>query len=231
MALGNTPRRETNIAVEANKSFTFGIWFKSADGTPIDLTGSTIRFVAAQLAHRNGVEVLSLTAVPMEDNPGMQQFEFQAEDLALPPGTYPYDVTLIPPSGYSTPILKGHLEIGTNTDVNTNNVYDSGLGTGTDVTVYLNEHDLVEVTIERVDGLFMLVTEVINDFRDEIEVEKLALTALKNAADASAQQSAFHAEELRGWFNSVGFPFWKGTQAEYDALPSKDPNVLYLVVA
>ena len=72
MALGNTPRRETNIAVEANKSYSFGIWFKTAEGTPVDLTGSELRFVATENAYHNGAEVISLVAIPMLDQPDMQ---------------------------------------------------------------------------------------------------------------------------------------------------------------
>jgi hypothetical protein len=231
MAFGNTPRRETNIAVEANKSFAFGILFKAQDGTPVDLSTSTLRFVAAELGHRGGNEVLSVVASTMDENAAMQQFEFQAEDLALPPGSYPYDVTLIPESGYSTPILKGTLEIGSNTDVDTSNVYTSDVTTGSNVTVYLNQHDLVEVTIERVDGLFMLVQELIKDFRDEVIGWQTGILASVDAAAASSTDAAYQADLLRGWFNSVGFPFWKGTQAEYDALPTKDPNVLYLITA
>ncbi len=231
MVLGNTPRRETNIAVEANKSFAFGVYFKAQDETPVDLTGCVLRFVAAELSHWGGTEVLSVEATPMVDNAGMLQFEFQAEDLALTPGTYAYDVTLIPPSGYSTPVLKGHLEVGSNTDFDTSNVYKTGVGTGSDVTVYLKHRDLVEVTIERVDGLFMPILEVIKDFREEIDNYRVGLQQLVTKAAESAQTAAYYAEELRDWFQSVGFPFWKGTQAEYDAILNKDPNVLYLITA
>ena len=230
MALGNTPRRETNIAVEANKSYSFGIWFKTAEGTPVDLTGSELRFVATENAYHNGAEVISLVAIPMLDQPDMQQFEFQAEDLSLTPGSYSYDVTLVPPSGYSIPILKGQLEIGANSDLDTSNTF-TDVATGTDVIVQLNGSDVVEVTVERVDGLFMLVRELLSDFRDELAAVQLQLVAIAEAAAASAQDASNKAEELRGWFNSVGFPFWKGTQAEYDALPAVDPNTLYLIVA
>jgi hypothetical protein len=230
MALGNTPRQETNIAVEANKSYAFGIWFKTSDKTPIDLTGSEVRFVATEGAYHGGVEVLAKTAVPMLNQTDMQQFEFQASDFALAPGSYSYDITLVPPSGYSIPLLKGQLEIGPNSDEDISNVY-SEVSTGTDLIVELAGTDVVEVTIERVDGLFMLVKELLEDFRDELLSNKNDFTALKNEAAASAQQAHSKAEELRGWFNSVGFPFWKGTQAQYDALPTKDPNVLYLITA
>lgn len=231
MALGNTPRRETNIAVEANKSFAFGVWFKAADGTPIDLTGSTLRFVAAEQGQRGGREVLSVNAVSDVNNPNMLYFQFQADDLALTAGSYSYDVTLIPPSGYSTPVLKGQLEIGSNTDQDTSNIYGSGVNTGTDLIVLLEDRDVVEVTIERVDGLFMLITEVIKDFRDDLAAAQTAMDAQVAAAAASAQIASSKAAQLEDWFKSVGFPFWKGTQAQYDAIPSKDPNVLYLIIA
>jgi hypothetical protein len=230
MALGNTPRRETNIAVEANKSYAFGVWFKSADETPIDLTDSVLRFVATENAYHTGAEVISKVAVPMLDQPDMQQFEFQAEDLALDAGSYAYDITLIPPSGYSIPILKGQLEVGANSDLDTDNVF-TDISTGTDIIVDLAGTDVVEVTIERVDGLFMLVKELLEDFRAEIAAAQASMDAKVAAAAASAQIASDKAAQLEGWFNSVGFPFWKGTQAEYDAIPVKDPNVLYLIVA
>jgi hypothetical protein len=230
MALGNTPRRETNIAVEANKSYAFGVWFKSADNTPIDLTDSVLRFVATENAYHTGAEVISKVAVPMLDQPDMQQFEFQAEDLALDAGSYAYDITLIPPSGYSIPILKGQLEVGANSDLDTDNVF-TDISTGTDIIVDLAGTDVVDVTIERVDGLFMLVKELLEDFRAEIAAAQASMDAKVAAAAASAQIASDKAAQLEGWFNSVGFPFWKGTQAEYDAIPVKDPNVLYLIVA
>lgn len=228
MALGNTPQQETNISVEANKSYSFGVWLKSSDGTPVDLTGSELRFVATENAYHSGVEVLSITAVPMLDQPDMQQFEFQAEDLALTPGSYSYDVTLVPPSGYSIPILKGQLEIGTNSDQDISNTF-SDVSTGTDVIVQLNGTDVVEVTVERVDGLFMLVKELLDDFRQEIVDAKAYIDTKAAEADASAQYAASKAAQLEGWFNTVGFPFWKGTQAQYDAITTKNPDVLYLV--
>lgn len=230
MALGNTPRRETNIAVEANKSYSFGVWVKAADGTDVDLTNSVLRFVATESAYHTGAEVLNVTAIPMLDQPDMQQFEFQAEDLALIPGSYSYDVTLIPPSGYSVPLLKGQMEIGANSDEDTSNVF-SDIGTGTDVIVELAGKQVVEVTVERIDGLFTLVKELLTDFREEIAQDQAEMDAKVAEAAASATIASNKAAQLEGWFNSVGFPFWKGTQAQYDAIPVKDPNVLYLIVA
>ena len=230
MALGNTPRQETSIAVEANKSYTFGVWFKTVDGTPVDLTDSVLRFVATGNAYRTGAEILNIVATPMLEQPDMQQFEFQAEDLALKPGSYGYDVTLLPPSGYSIPILKGQLEVGSNADEDASNVY-ARTSTGTDITVELSGNDVVNVTLERVDGLFMLVQELLEDFRQQMIEFEAHMEALAAESAASAADAAASANELRHWMETVGFPFWKGTQAEYDAIPVKNPDVLYLIIA
>jgi hypothetical protein len=114
--------------------------------------------------------------------------------------------------------------------MDTSNIY-SDISTGVDVIVELSGKDVVEITIERVDGLFTLVKELLDDFRAEIAAAQAEMTATAAAADASAQLAAAYANELRAWLDSVGFPFWKGTQAEYDAIPVKDPNVLYLIIA
>lgn len=229
MALGNTPRTETNIFVEASKSYAFGIWFKAADGTTVDVSECTLRFVATNNAFRTGIEILNIEAVPVLDNSAMMQFEFQAEDLALDSGSYAYDVTLIPESGYSIPILKGQLEVTANADQAIDNSYTT-IGAGTDLIVTLASSKVVEVTIERVDGLFMQAQELVVDFQSEFETTQSQLEALVAAAAASAQDATAQADLVREWFGAVGFPFWKGTQAEYDALPEHNPLHLYLIV-
>lgn len=229
MAIGNTPRTETNICVESSKSYAFGIWFKAADDTLVDLTGCVLRFVAMDNVFHNGIEVLNVEAVPVLDNLAMMQFEFQAADLALNSGSYAYDVTLIPVSGYSIPILKGQLEITANADQAVDNSY-TDIGAGTDLIVTLSGNDLVEVTVERVDGLYMMAQELVEDFQQEFATTQTQLEGLASAAAASAQYAAAQAELLREWFLSVGFPFWKGTQAQYDALPEHNPLHLYLIV-
>ena len=147
MALGNTPTRETTISVEASKSFVLGVLFEYVDGTAVDVSGDTLRFVAVNSTF---TEVLTVEADPDIDNPAMQQFSFQADDLTLTPGTYLYDVTRIEADGFSTPILKGTLEIGANADSFDTNEFTQH-SNGSDITVYLREHDLVQVKLNRGD--------------------------------------------------------------------------------
>jgi hypothetical protein len=34
---------------------------------------------------------------------------------------------------------------------------------------------------------------------------------------------------MQAWLDNAGFPFWKGTQAEYNAINPKKDEVLYLI--
>jgi len=228
VALGNTPRRETNIALEASKSYALGVRFRHEDGSVVDLTNAVVRMVIAEQAHRGGVEVLDLDATPVNEAFGLLQFRLQAQDLALEPGTYPFDVTLIPESGYSTPIIKGNFEINSNTDLDASNVYTE-VTPESDVTVIMAASDVLDVTIERIDGLYTAAAQLIQDFRDETTIEIAKAAASAQAAEAAASLSEFHAEELRSWLESVGYPFWQGTQTEYNQL-APAANVLYLIV-
>lgn len=229
MVLGNTPTKETNFAVEANKSYAFGVWFKKADGNELDISDCTVRLVVADAAHRGGTEIIVLEAVPVGDSHGLVQFQFQAEDLALDSGSYPYDVTLIPSSGYSTPILKGFVEVGANVDLDTSNRY-AQVNRGSDITAFMEGTDLVSITIERVDGLYTVVEEMIRDVMKRMQEQTaLAGQAVQEARDA-AQFAKNYADELRVWLTSVGYPFWEGTQEQYNDIPQPQPSVLYLIV-
>jgi hypothetical protein len=229
VALGNTPRRETNIAVEASKSYALGLRFIMNDGEPVDLTDCTIRFVATEPPQRGSLEVLSVLAEVEFPASGLSVFKFQASDLTLEPGQYAYDVTLIPPSGYSSPILKGYLEIGSNTDLDDSNVYDA-LNASTDITAIFDEHDHITIEIERVDGMFLVVSKLIDEFTVDMQAQVDAAAASAQAAQSSANMAAQHRDSMQAWLNNAGFPFWKGTQAQYDAISPKKSEVLYLIV-
>ena len=229
MSLGNTPNRETSISVEASKSYAFGLHFKDVEGVPISVEGAVIRFVATEPVYQGSNEVIIKEATHVLDTAGFVQFEFQAEDLALDPGSYNYDITLIPESGYSTPLLKGSLNIGSNTDTDISNVY-SDVNVGSDVTVTLSAGDVIEVTLERVDGLYLVVTTLIQDFTTEMEGLVADATTQANRATAEASRAEMARTEMTDWLSATGFPFWKGTQAQYNAISPKNPQVLYLIV-
>ena len=87
----------------------------------------------------------------------------------------------------------------------------------------------VNEIIERVDGMFLVVSKLIEDFA--IEMQKQVDKAADSAQDAlgSANRAYGYSEEMREWLDNAGFPFWKGTQAEFDALDKKR-EFLYLIV-
>lgn len=232
MALGNTPRRETNITVEASKSYVLGLHFIQQAGSdtpePVDLTGCILRFVATDPPQRGSTEVLSLVAELTAPLEGLAQFKFQASDLTLETGSYAYDVTLLPPSGYSTPIIKGYIEIGSNADLDDSNIY-TDLTITSDITVVMDQSDVVEVTIERVDGMVLIVENMIDEFTDAMEAEVAKAAASAQSAQNSENLAEGYAEEMRVWLNNAGFPFWKGTYADYQLL-TPQAEVLYLFI-
>lgn len=146
MSLGNTPCKEVSIFVEACKSYVFSIHVITQSGLDVDLTDAVMRFVATAGPYRNETVVLEIIGIPVPDRLNGRQFQFQAADLALAPGEYAYDVTLITLNEYSIPLLKGLLELGPNTDAYDDNFY-SNVFTGQDVIVELNGTDLVEVSV------------------------------------------------------------------------------------
>jgi hypothetical protein len=226
--ISNSPRQETPILVEANKSFAFGILFKESSGAYLDLTGCTVRIVVAKTGRRGGAEMLAQDAIVLYPKGGLVQFRFQADDLALPPGEYPYDVTLVSSLGYSVPVLKGTFEVASNVDLNADNVYGD-IHPQTDVTVRLMDRNVVSITIERVDGMLSAVLDLVEkaDARFQGYLAQAAASAT-TATKASTKVAADIATHTT-WLSSIGFPFWKGTKAEYDALGAPDPRVLYLI--
>lgn len=146
MSLGNTPCKEVSIFVEACKSYVFSIHVITQSGLEVDLTDTEMRFVATAGPYRNETVVLEITGIPVPDRLNGRQFQFQASDLALPPGEYAYDVTLVTINGYSIPLMKGPMEIGPNADGNISNTYYDVLA-NQDVIVELNGTDLVELPV------------------------------------------------------------------------------------
>jgi len=232
VALGNTPRRETNISVEASKSYQLGLRFIQQTGSdtpePIDITDCEIVFVATDPPSRGSTEVLKIVATLDGPLNGLASFKFQAADLAIEPGEYAYDVTLYPPSGYSSPLLKGYLVVGTNTDLRDDNVYDPDLNITTDITVGMNQGDVIELKIERLDGMFLVVSNLIIEFEQDMQAQVNAAAGSAQASLNSANLSAQYAASMQVWLDNAGYPFWKGTQAQDDAI-SKKSEVLYLI--
>lgn len=204
-ALGNTPRSQTVLRLEARKSFAFGLQFKlKSDETPIDLTGATVRLVLAKQPYAGGDVLFTKTATLLDAELGLAQFELQALDLDLAEGEYPFAVTLVSALGYSTPIMKGVFDVAENADPSTAGTY-AGVNPTTNLAAYLEGGDLVSVEVASIDGLAAVVQGMITSFSDDVDTQVAAFTAAANAilaetdalqleADSSAQTAVAAAE-------------------------------------
>lgn len=110
------------LRLEARKSFTFNVQVREPNKRKIDCTGATFRFVAQN--NRYPYENF------LDDNPSYQKldegfvtFSFQAADLDLPSGEYPYVLVMVTAEGYSLVLMKGVIELLGNPD--TLSVHDS----------------------------------------------------------------------------------------------------------
>ena len=150
--LGNTPLRQTNFFLERGKSFAFTVSFVDKADKPLDMTAAELRLVVEEPKNFGGAEVIDIVAFEEDPANGVLRFQLQASDLLLEPAEYPYDVTLVPDMGYSSPILKGIFIIGYNTDDRTDNVY-TGVDLSNGLVVTLDQGNAIKICMDYAIGL------------------------------------------------------------------------------
>jgi len=195
MALSNSPRNHTLITLEACKSFAFGMKFRDTRRNPLDLTGAEVRLVVAQPQHLGGAQVIARDATLLDAALGLAQFELQADDLDLVEGDYPFAVVLETANGYSTLVLKGSIDLRSNVETESTARTYSGVNPSTNMAVFLEEGNVVNVVVENVDGLSVIVEDRINDFTEEMDakveiVDQLTDTSTVAATAAAASASS-----------------------------------------
>lgn len=115
-SLTNSPEEQLVLRLEARKSFTFGLRFRTATGDYIDITGADVRLTAARVHADEQVEtVFTAVAVHTESTLGMARVDIQAADLDLEPGTYYFALTVLN-GGYSSVVTKGVIELQQNVE-------------------------------------------------------------------------------------------------------------------
>lgn len=148
MGLGNSPRRMLVFALEARRSFAFGLQFKhAASGNAADLTGAAVRLVLSAPEYKGGAVLLTKTATAVDLVAGQLRVDLQAADLDHAEAEYPFTITLVTADGYSTPVAKGVFDIRNNPDASTANTYTTvtptqgltfELGTANSVVVHID---------------------------------------------------------------------------------------------
>lgn len=186
--LGNSPRSHTTLTLERAKSFAFGMRFRDTRRHPVDVDAAEVRLVISKPRHRGGEQLVVKDAEVVDAALGLIQFPLQAADLDLAEGEYPFVVVLEGATGYSTAVLKGTIDILDNAESESAARQYSGVNPGTNLAVALEEGNVVNVTVENVDGLSLIVEERITDFADQMD-SKLVV-AEGQAAEAADQADA-----------------------------------------
>ena len=117
--LSNSPRQALNFDLERRKSYSFKFVMRHVDGTLVDLTGCTIRFVMKPLGADEDAFDLNNLLVNNEatlGTTGEGLFAFQAAELDGDPGEYPYAIVMWTADNYSSVLMKGTVNLVDNTE-------------------------------------------------------------------------------------------------------------------
>jgi hypothetical protein len=192
------------LRVEARTSYALGIKFvKRSDRSAVDLTDAVVALTVKAPKRKGGALVVSQNAELVGDpSLGLTQFALQAEDLDLAAGEYPFLVTLVTGLGYSTPVIKGFLEILENTGDSTAEVYPA-ISPSSNLAAYVESGDVVEVRIDSVDGLTVAVSTMLVEAQELVDGWLLAGASSANAAASSAASAAGSATAAAGSANAA----------------------------
>ena len=119
--LTNTPRASLGLELERRKSFMLQVSVLHSDGTRMDLTGCTMRFVLKDSTFDNDSFdlnnlLVNNEAIITDPVSGVGVFAFQAAELDEEPGEYFGTIVLWTPEGYSLVLLKPTVQILENTE-------------------------------------------------------------------------------------------------------------------
>ena len=160
--LSNTPSQLTMIQLEARKSFSLGLWFKTLDKgvrNVVDLTGSTITFVMASSKRFGGTIVVDKDAELLQPEVGYARLNVQAEDLDLAPAEYPFIITLTSAEGFSLATVKGTIEVLANPSLVDDNVFTGG-NPPQSLDVELSERNSITVRVNALAALQLQIGTV-----------------------------------------------------------------------
>lgn len=161
--LSNSPKQTLNFDLERRKSFTFRTRLRHKDGTLVDLSGCTLRFVMKQQGAEEDPFDLNNLIVNHEANigdpsSGEAMFAFQAAELDGDPGEYDYSIVLWTPDNYSTVLCKGVVNLVGNSESHSMHRMYSAMRPGSTVDLQIKSDDVVEITAGET---VQLVTKVI----------------------------------------------------------------------
>lgn len=150
--LSNSPKQALNFDLERRKSFTFRVRLKYSDGSLVNLTGCTIRFVMKSAGAVDDHFDLNNLVVNSEATIGAPHtgegvFAFQAAELDGDPGEYGYSIVLWSPDNFSTVLAKGVINLLDNSESHSMHRLYSTTAPTSALELTLRGGDVVEVEV------------------------------------------------------------------------------------
>ena len=150
--LSNSPKQALNFDLERRKSFTFRVRLKYSDGSLVDLTGCTLRFVMKSAGAVDDHFDLNNLVVNSEATIGAPHtgegvFAFQAAELDGDPGEYDYSIVLWSPDNFSTVLAKGVINLLDNSESHSMHRLYSATAPTSALELTLRGGDVVEVEV------------------------------------------------------------------------------------
>ena len=150
--LSNSPKQALNFDLERRKSFTFRVRLKYSDGSPVNLTGCTLRFVMKEQGtdddhfDLNNL-IVNSTATIGSPTTGEAVFAFQAAELDSDPGEYSYTIVLWSPDSFSMVLTKGVVNLLDNSEAHSMHRLYSATAPTSALELTLRGGDVVEVEV------------------------------------------------------------------------------------
>lgn len=148
MQLSNVPRSAASLRVARAKSYAFGLEFKRrSDELAHNLTGAEVRFRVRNPKRKGGAMVVSVDADIYDPVDGLAQVNLQASDLDLPAGDYPFSLSLLGASGYSSLVLDGTLSLVDNAEEESIADTYADVNPSTSLVAWMESGDVVQVQV------------------------------------------------------------------------------------
>lgn len=150
--LSNTPRQALNFDLERRKSYAFQVQVKTENGSAIDLTGCTLRFVMKEGSFDDDPfdllnVIVNSEALIGDPTAGIASFAFQAAELDVSAGEYDYTITLWTPDGYSTLLCKGLVNILENSESHSMHRMYSLASAASALELVMRSGDVVQINV------------------------------------------------------------------------------------
>lgn len=116
MTITNDPQLETVFLLKQHRPFSLTLTCEKQDKSRLNLTGSALRMVIADLKRKGGTVRVTSNATLVSAPDGTARFDVQGDELGLTPGTYDMAITLTTAEGFESSIIEGQVELAYNPD-------------------------------------------------------------------------------------------------------------------